>query len=93
MPIGTDNPARLALADPGQWPIQIRQSNYGWTVTCYNRDGHVKHVLTVHSEMEAYREAYNLAKSYQVANPVLINTYKGNRKVDLDKLLKSRKKS
>jgi hypothetical protein len=84
-----DNPAKLAFADPVRWPLQIRLTNYGWTVTVYNQDGHARHLLTASTEMEAYREAYSLAKIYHVENPVLVTTFKGERKVDLDKMLKS----
>jgi len=87
------NPAKLADADPASWPIQIRQTHYGWTVTCYNPDGHAKHILTANSEMEAYRAAYNLANIYRVETPILVNSFKGELKVDLNKLLKSRAKS
>lgn len=86
----TDNPAKLADADPVRWPIQIRQAGFGWTVTCYNPDGHAKHILTANSEMEAYRAAYNLANIYRVENQILVNTLKGERRVDLSKLLKTR---
>lgn len=89
----TDNPAKLAIADPVRWPLQIRQTNYGWTVTVYNTDGHARHLLTADSEIEAYREAYNLAKIYRVGNPVLVTTVKGKRKVDLDQMLSSRRKA
>ena len=92
MNTGPNNPANLAYADPVKWPIQIRQSNYGWTVTCYNNDGHARHILTVNTEMEAYREAYSIAKTYRVGKPVLVTTDKGVRTVDLEKLLKSKKR-
>lgn len=84
------NPAQLADADPSRWPIQIRQTPYGWTVTCYNSDGHIRHVTTAPSEMQAYRTAYNLAHSYKVNSQILVNTHKGELKINLDKLLKAK---
>lgn len=90
MPHRQQNPALLADADPARWPIQVRQAHYGWTVTCYNPDGHARHVLTADSEMEAYRAAYNMAKIYHVENQILVNTFKGELRVDLNRLLKSR---
>jgi len=84
------DPAKLADADPSRWPIQIRQMPYGWTVTCYNSDGHIRHVTTSPSEMQAYRTAYNLAHRYQVEAQILVNTRKGEQKVDLNKLLKAK---
>jgi hypothetical protein len=84
------DPARLADADPARWPIQIRQTPYGWTVTCYSADGHIRHVTTSPSEMQAYRAAYNMAHSYHVETQILVNTDKGELRIDLDKLLKAR---
>ncbi|MGM0594382.1 MAG: hypothetical protein ACQETD_07595 [Pseudomonadota bacterium] len=88
-----NNPAQLADADPARWPIQIRQTHYGWTVTCYNSDGHARHILTADSEMEAYRAAYNMAKIYHIETPVLVNSFKGELRIDLNRLLKSRRGS
>lgn len=92
MPAGINNPAKLAYADPVRWPLQIRQSHYGWTVTVYNQDGHARHILTVDSEMEAYREARNLSKIYRVSVPAYAITFKGEMKVDLERLLRHRHK-
>lgn len=92
MRMAKENPAKLAEADPVRWPIQISQTNYGWTVTCYNKDGHVRHVLTANSEMEAYRAASSMAKIYRVDAQVLVNSFKGRLTVDLDRLLKPRTK-
>lgn len=90
MQTANPNPARLADADPSRWPIQIRQAPYGWTVTCYNSDGHIRHVTTAPSEMQAYRAAFNMAHSYNVDTQILVNSHKGELKVNLDKLLKAR---
>ena len=77
------------LSDPSttRWPLQVHQYSYGWTITYFGPDGHVRHVATAGSEMEAYRLADRLAHIYHIRDTVLIHSNKGTFVRDLDKLM------
>ncbi len=74
-------------ADHRQWPLQVHQHNYGWTVTYYSEDGHIKHLLTVDSQMEAMRRARNLVRAYRLSPVVLVIGSRGGARVNVEKLL------
>lgn len=87
MPAHPDS-KQLSKADPQKWPLQIQQTAFGWTITCYRPDGHAKHVATAENEMQALRSALNMAKTYHLEKRVLLSSDEGIVQKDLEKLLK-----
>jgi phosphoketolase len=75
-------------ADPIKWPIQIQQTPYGWTVTCFNSDGHARHIASAENEMQALRSALNMAKAYHYPKRALLSSEAGSVEKDLDRLVK-----
>ena len=78
----------LGKADPIKWPLQIQQMGSGWTVACYNKDGHARHLASAENEMQALRTALNMARAYQLDKRVLVTSYEGVVEKSLDKILK-----
>jgi hypothetical protein len=77
----------LSPSDVRKWPLQIHHQPYGWSVVYYNADGHIKHVLTVDSEMQALRAARNLVQAYKLPSRLLLTGPKGEKEIDVAKLL------
>lgn len=77
---------QLNKADPVRWPLQIQQVAGGWIVSCYNKDGHARHIASAESEMQAMRTALNMARVYHLDHKVLVSTDDDVVVKDLDKL-------
>ena len=77
---------KLVKADPIRWPLQIQQVAGGWVVSCYNKDGHARHVANAENEMQAMRTAMNMARAYHLEHKVLLTSNEGVVEKDLDKL-------
>ena len=79
----------LTKADPTKWPLQIQQIPSGWTITCYNKDGHARHIASAENEMQALRTALSMAKAYHLERRVLLTSDDGVVEKDLSKLIKA----
>ena len=75
-------------ADPLKWPIQIQQTPFGWSITCYNPDGHARHIASAENEMQALRTALNMSRAYHTSKKVLLTSADGAVEKDLDRLIK-----
>lgn len=64
-------------------PLEIRQYPYGWTVTCVDDVGHVRHVATADTEIQAYRAARKLAGIYQLHGRARVITPRGDYFIDV----------
>lgn len=73
--------------DHRQWPLQIQLQSYGWSVTYYSPDGHIKHILTTDTKMQALRRARNLVRAYRLSPVVLVIANQGKSQVNVEKLL------
>lgn len=59
-------------------PLEIRQYPYGWTITCFDGTGHVRHVATADTEIQAYRAARKLAAIYHLHGRARVSTPRGD---------------
>lgn len=75
-------------ADPIKWPLQIQQTPFGWTITCYNSDGHARHIASAENEMQALRTAWSMCKSYHLSSRVLLINEDIVIEKDLERMLK-----
>jgi hypothetical protein len=64
-------------------PLEIRQHPYGWTVTCLDDTGRIRHVATADNEIQAYRSARKLASIYRLPGPAWVMTPRGNYFLEL----------
>ncbi|MGE0080346.1 MAG: hypothetical protein AB7U81_03510 [Thiohalomonadaceae bacterium] len=64
-------------------PLEIRQHPYGWTVTCLDESGHIRHVATADNEIQAYRAARKLAGIYRLQGRARVSTPRGDYFLDL----------
>lgn len=55
-----------------RFPIEVRQYDYGWTVTCFAPDGRVRHVTTADSEIQALRAAHRMVHAYRLSGDILV---------------------
>lgn len=60
-----------------RWPLQVGAYSYGWTVTVYDHRGHVRHLATADSEIQAFRLARKMARTYHIESDILVRTPKG----------------
>lgn len=69
-------------------PIEVRQYDYGWTITCFGPDGRVRHVATADSRGQALEAAHRMIDAYHLQPTVLI-ARRGNhpRVVDIEHLM------
>jgi hypothetical protein len=70
------------------WPLQIQQYSYGWMITYYGQTGQVLHLANATSEIQAYRNAYIIAQTYEFEGEALVISSKGIYPYDVIKLLK-----
>lgn len=64
-------------------PLEIRQHSYGWTVTCLDGAGRIRHVTTADNEIGAYRAARKLASIYRLQGRAWVSTPRGDYFLDL----------
>lgn len=69
-----------------RWPLQLARFSYGWTVTVYDAKGHVRHLASAESEVQALRVARRLVRVYHIQNDILVRTSKGNFVYPISKL-------
>ncbi len=59
-------------SQPPKQHLEVRQYDYGWNVTCFGEDGHVKHLLSADSEIQAFRSAHRLVHLYHLSGQILV---------------------
>ncbi|MFA5530945.1 MAG: hypothetical protein WDA11_09810 [Thiohalomonadaceae bacterium] len=67
-------------------PLEIRQHPYGWSITCLDGAGRIRHVTRADTELQAYRAARQLALIYRVQGRARVSTPRGDYYLDLSGL-------
>ena len=68
-------------------PLHIEQYDFGWEVTFYGPDRHIKYVAEADSEIQAYRTAHQVAQMFNYQGEVYIRTVKREYLHDIASLM------